>query len=94
MILSQILLLHTHIGTDFFPEGERMPQKVKYPQNASRGGVKFGVTEGGKGGGERKFSPQLRTTHKKNVPFLPHLGTFLVALCQKCLIFCLRGGGE
>ncbi len=59
-----------------------MPQKVKYPQNGSRGEVKFGVTEGGKGGDKRKFSPQLRITLKILRLFLPIFGTFLVKLCQ------------
>ncbi len=50
------------MGTDFFPEGGKNASKSEVPPKVALGGVKFGVTEGGRGGGKRKFSPQLRTT--------------------------------
>ncbi len=68
-------------------------KKLSTSKRGSRGGVKFWVTEGGKGGQKKIFST-IKDHTKIFAPFLPHLGTFLVKSFQKCLIFCLRGGGE
>ncbi len=67
----------THGHQLFFRGGEEYLKKGSTPQNGSRGGVKFGVTEGEKGGGDkRKFSPQLRTTLKNLRLFFPFWALF------------------
>ncbi len=45
---------HTHGHQLFSRGGEECLKKWSTPQNGSRGGVKFGVTEGGKGGGTKE----------------------------------------
>ncbi len=78
------------MGTDFFPEGGKNASKSEVPPKVALGGVKFGVTEGGRGGGKRKFSPQLRTTQIFFAPFLPHLG--ILPWAPPCGIPCVPPG--
>ncbi len=63
----------THGHGLFSRGGVKNAQKMKYPKNSCREGVKFGVTEGGEGG-EEIFS--TTEDHTENfAPFLPPLGS-------------------
>ena len=71
-----------------------MPQKVSTPQNGSRGGVKFGVTEGGKGGGAKENFLHNRGPHKKICAFFAPFGHFFSKTLSEMSDFLPQRGGR
>ncbi len=85
-----------HMGTDFFSEGGKSASKSELtpPPKGSREVVKFWVTKGGKGGGQKKFSTIIEDHTETFCAFFAPFGTFSSNTLSKIPdFFCLREGG-